>query len=120
MNFVITAPQITGTWTPVIPRATITNASGSYTKTENLVVLQGQFTISASETGNAYILEDCIPEKGEAARIIIGQWESDDVCGTLANYINNNNVWFYYVGQRIPLTNQVGRTITFQLVFLKL
>ena len=120
MASTITAPQITGTWTPVIPRATITNASGSYTKTENLVVVQGQFTISASETGNAYILEDCIPEKGGVTRIILGQWESDGVCGTLANYTNNNNVWFYYVGQRIPLTNLVGQTITLQLVFLKL
>lgn len=107
-----------GSWTPVIPRATFTVDDGAYYRTGNIVYLTAMITVTASQTGNAYIDETCVPRFGKTKTRITGTFDSNtDAQGVLTTSTANNNVWFGKNGQHIPLTEYIGMKVTITLVY---
>ena len=110
----------TTTWTPNIPRATVTIASGSNkaVRVGDIVFLSCRFTVTASQTSNSYIGNDTIPKFGKTPLGVCGTWfdNTGDKSGTLASY-GNSNIWFGYQGGNHPLTDQVGHDVSINITY---
>lgn len=107
-----------GSWTPTIPRATLTNISGKYIQIGKLLIATATCNVTASETSNAYIDWSSLPVI-VSTRPIWGQWQcSAGTAGELGeDGNNNNNCWFSKGGTRIPLTSLVGYKLSFCVMY---
>ena len=106
--------QEDGWWNITIPRATFTTlANNRWHRQGNIVFCETCISITASETGNAYIGSDCIPKFGLTLGNVQGVWHdyNADKSGTIAGY-NGGNIWMALNGNSpAPLTNFVGHAI---------
>lgn len=108
-----------GTWTPTIKRANISNATGKWRKIDNMVWCSGSVTFSNTQTnqGNIYLDEFSLPIRGGENRGVIG-WGTIDTVGDLliGASIGNRNAWISVNGTRIPATKQGVADSTMQFV----
>lgn len=110
-----------GWWHINIPRATITITSNNRWHREGTVIFcETVFTVDSSQTGNAYIDVNCIPNAGLTIGNIFGIWHdySFDKSGTI-HATNGSNLWMALNGNGpAPLTNYVGHTMGVSLTVL--
>ncbi len=108
-----------GTWTPTIKRANISNATGKWRKIDNMVWCSGSVTFSNTQTnqGNIYLDEFSLPIRGGENRGAIG-WGTIDTVGDLliGAAIGNRNAWISVNGTRISATKQGVANSTMQFV----
>lgn len=108
------------TWTPGIDRATFTVVSGSnhLIRVGNIVFASCQIIVTASQTSNAYISSASRPSFGKTVVGVEGTWfdNTADKQGTLGSY-GSANIWFGYQGLNHPLTDQVGHSVSINMVY---
>lgn len=101
-------PVLTGTWTPSMPRNSITTTTSNWILQGNIMYFYWVGRIS-SGSGNSYIdrasFTNAIPEGYQLLSPITGTWESDsDKGGTLGMAVMTGNVWFSS-GDHLTLPN---------------
>lgn len=123
-----------GTWTPVIPRATIaTLTRATWYRTGNLVFASATFTTGALPSGvsasdNVYIEHSSYPTGGGTGvadtSVVDGVWENatSSIGGIIASSSSNNNGWFFgtilttdYETHRLRADKLVNSTVTIHL-----
>ncbi len=119
LNTTLTNLSSSGTWTPAIPRANLTTASGKWYKIGDAVFLTGLVTFSSSQTnqGDLYINGTSLPSVARSRAI--GGVGAAVYNYNLASGSANDNIWIAQVGTgRIPATQQnlPGSTLQFVLM----
>lgn len=123
-----------GTWTPVIPRATIASLTrATWYRTGNLVFASATFTTGALPSGvsasdNVYIEQSSYPTGGGTGvadtSVVDGAWENatSSIGGIIASSGINNNGWFFgtimtadYETHRLRADKLVNSTVTIHL-----
>lgn len=123
-----------GTWTPVIPRATISSITrATWHRTGNLVFADAVLVLGSLPSGvdgasNPYLGEESLPRGGGTGihvSSVEGTWDSSNsafIGGVLMSSNTNNNAWFYgnvlvadYLTHRLRSDAIVNSTITLHL-----